>query len=329
MNISERTKKLLTLSRLKGVGAVTLRKLIANSNVLEDKIEEIVKSSFKPLKLNNSDIASALEFAESQAQKAIELGHKITSYGEPDYPELLYGLDDYPPILFIAGNVKAMSKKAITVIGTRQPTEDGSVIAKRVTSWFCDRGWNIVSGLAIGIDQIAHETSLAHNSQTVAVLAHGLEKIYPKKNTELAEKILKEGGTWVSEYSYGTNVNPARLVQRDKIQAALGAGVMLVQSGLEGGSLHASRHILKYKRPLIVVGQSKNDWLLSSEKAQANFLLLGNNEEKIAKLLKLRTLRDSVIIKLHSKLQYSQAERGLESILPSSNKEEAQGLLLD
>lgn len=297
------TFKLLCLSSLKGIGQQTLSRLL-NKDILNLQLEEIlkvanVKNIYSAINLDN-----AKSFAEYQVEEAAKRGHFIISPMDDVYPDILRSLDVSPAILFIAGSIEAVNSKCIAVIGTREPTVHGIEIAKRITTWFCQQGLSILSGLAIGVDTVAHESTLAIKGRTIAVLAHGLDSIYPAKNKHLADEIIKAGGALVSEYPYGVTVRGAQLVQRDKVQAALSAAVILIQSDLKGGSLHASREAIKVGRHLIVAGQSMTDLKNSEPKAQANQLLLNGGTEDIRKLMKCTADDISRIIYLKSKSDY-------------------------
>ena len=245
--ISEATYKLLLASKLKGVGRQTLRKLSKTRLFFElepkqwaDDFPEL--RSCTPESISYQLAVASVEKDMAASQTA---GGKILSWWDPGYPQLLRDVPDNPVLLYVLGDVHHFSKKAIAVVGTRKPTEHGRKIASRVTSHFASRGWQIVSGLAIGVDTVAHETALEVGSSTIAVLAHGLDSLYPKQNRRLADRIVDKGGLLISEYAYGVSGFPGNFVERDRIQAALACGVIMVQSDETGGSWHASRAALR------------------------------------------------------------------------------------
>ena len=212
------------------------------------------------------------------------------------------------------------------MIGTREPTESGVEIAKRLTSWLVNEGFCIVSGLAKGIDTVAHETAIESRGNTVAVLAHGLDRVYPAQNRALLEDITKRFGCAISEYGYGTTVRGQFLVQRDYIQAGVSQGVVLVQSDLTGGSLHASRKILSYNRALFVAGQSKSDIASGKPKIMANMLLLSSDEAEIKKILKVKSYPNELLFKLQSKDDYGAAIKLLREKSACGIANETRGL---
>ncbi|EGR1859445.1 DNA-protecting protein DprA [Vibrio cholerae] len=283
--ISKNTESLLAYRYLKGIGKKNLNALA----IAAEKSGGSVQDCFQHCKLNvfsTEEIEAALNKAKMQIETAELLGHMIISRLDSEYPNSLKVVDDAPPILFCAGNLELLTKDIITIIGTRSPTEHGISIADRVTKWFSENGWVIASGLAKGIDTVAHESCLEADGKTISILAHGLEKVYPAQNKNLAKRIIQQDGLLVTEYSYNSYVGKSNFIERDRIQAALAKAVILVQSDLVGGSLHASRAILDYQRYLIVLGQSTRDISNGEDKISANMLLINGKKNEKAKLLK-------------------------------------------
>jgi DNA processing protein len=181
---------------------------------------------------------------------ASALATRILSPFDTEYPKLLRQVPDRPAVLYVRGDLRALQRPSVAIIGTRQPTSAGREMARRIAEYFGTNGWNVVSGLAIGCDTAAHEGALQGQGVTTAVLASGVDQIVPVQNTDLARRILEGGGALVGEYAFGAPATAGQFVQRDRIQAALAAGVVVVQTDLEGGSLHACRAIIRYGRLL-------------------------------------------------------------------------------
>ncbi|WP_081304756.1 DNA-processing protein DprA [Aeromonas hydrophila] len=300
-SISQETLMLLMLSSIKGVGDKKLLSFLSIPNFKEFSFDEIF---FKFLKGNKSEISTvkptAMLYAEEQIAEAKKREHKIISIFDYCYPSQLKFSNDAPAILFVAGNINILNKKSVAVIGTRDPTEHGKIICERLTKSLIDNNWVVVSGLAKGIDSISHDTCVKHNGQTIAVMAQGLEKIYPAENRELAKKILDTGGALVSEYPYNSHTGRSNFVKRDATQAGLSSSVFLVQTGVNGGSLHASRAILKYGRPLVVVGQSKTDENTRPENAEGSFILLKGEYKDAVNILGFK-FDENLLIKMKDK----------------------------
>lgn len=299
--ITEQCRTLIALSYLKGVGSKSLLNLITNYQLLDIDLLELFKLTHKQFQSRHDDIKNVFKKADEQIHIAQEKNHSIICYADPEYPEYLKAVEDSPIFLFCAGNISLLKSPSVSIIGTREPTEHGLHIAEQVTKWSVKNNWTVTSGLAKGIDTQAHSKCIENLGHTIAVLAHGLEKIYPAENKELASKIIENNGLLISEYKYNSFVAKSNFINRDRIQAALSRAVILIQSGVTGGSLHASRSALKYNRYLVVTGQSKTDEANNIENIQANSILIkGSNIDK-AQLLKVKeTKLKNLIILYHS-----------------------------
>ncbi|WP_409421999.1 DNA-processing protein DprA [Pseudaeromonas sp. ZJS20] len=314
--ISQETFTLLMLSKIKGVGTKKLLSLFSMPNMGELVFEDLARNLTKDNRNGSKAIKEeSLHFAETQVAEAKNRNHRIISIFDHEYPSHLKLLPDAPPILFVAGDIELLNKKTVAVIGTRDPTEHGKIICERLTKWLVENNWIIVSGLAKGIDSISHKTCIENQGRTVAVLAHGLEKIYPSENRNLADAILASGGAILSEYPYNSFTGKSNFVKRDSTQAGLSSCVFLVQTGVNGGSLHASRAILKYGRPLVVVGQSKTDESKRPENAEGNLILLNGSYNDVVNIIGFN-YKESLFLKMKNKDDFSKIN---ESIMCFSN----------
>ena len=142
-------------------------------------------------------------------------------------------------------------------------------------------GYNIVSGLALGCDSAGHRGALKYqDGKTTAFLAHGLDTVYPPENERLAEEIVERGGLLMSEYPVGDTVNRYFLVARDRLQAALSAATIVIQTGLHGGTNHAANTTLISGKPLFCVKYG-NESLMHSEKVEGNIALVSKGAQFI------------------------------------------------
>jgi DNA processing protein len=332
--ISPATRFLLTLSMLKGVGPASLRKVAAIPNFLGEKPATLGRQV--------SQIARSLEVADAwylaceKAERQIEAAEmaraRIISAADPEYPRRLAATKDDPFILYIKGKLAPDGNHSVAIIGTRQPTTHGIQIAQRVSKFFAEKGSSIISGLALGCDAIAHETVLQCGGHTVAVLAHGLQTISPSKHKELAERILESGGALVSEYPFGQSAQAQQFVKRDKTQAGLADGVVMIQSDLKGGSLHASRATLEYDRWLAVPYPTDRDRANDEPKIQANLLIADGKPGPKTDLLRCDEFALSRIVVLRSKEDYQQlleadpaSTASVESVLGNDEETFVQG----
>lgn len=304
--ISAVTTKVLALSMLPGIGPATLRKIASSNAFLSASVESIGASVPAVGRALSAPQAwtKALDMVERQIEAAARYEARIISALDPEYPSLLKATKDDPFILFVRGRLSATPEKSVAIIGTRQPTKHGELITKRVTEFFIEQRWSVVSGLALGCDGLAHRAALDAKGHTVAVMAHGLQTVAPSQHRELADEILAGGGALVSEYRFGQGALPMQFVKRDRTQAGLAQGVVMIQSDIKGGSLHASRAALDYERWLAVPFPTDADQASNEPKIQANLLiaddcadiergmLLKCNQSRLSRIIILRTRDD-------------------------------------
>lgn len=309
--ISAATYKLLIASKVKGVGKHTLIELARERLIfeLEPHHWHLDIPQLRSLEPSSPEYSKAMAQADKDVRSAERQGGTVLSVRDAAYPELLLQVNDRPAILYVRGSPNTFSRKALAIIGTREPTKHGELTGHRITSYFAQKGWQIVSGLAIGLDTVAHEAALLSHGSTVAVLAHGLEQVYPKQNANLAQRILDGGGLLVSEYPYGTPIYPAHFIERDRIQAALSKAVIMVQTGESGGSWHASRAALRFGRRLAVPEPTSVDAAKSEPKVQGNVALATGTASSKMALLKCENSDLSRLTILRSRDDYPKFER--------------------
>ncbi len=206
-----------------------------------------------------------IEDAESQ-------GVKIISSDESRFPFQVRSIPDPPVVLYVKGELNALAHPALAVVGTRNPTSFGAAAAERLGANLGAKGFVVVSGLALGCDTAAHEGCLQARGITVAVLAHGVDYVYPAKNRKLANSIVDNGGALVSEYAPGTKPRPNYFVERDRLQSALSLGVIIVETDLEGGTMHTAGFAVKQKRQLACLVHPPK--IAATEKARGNQKLI-------------------------------------------------------
>lgn len=168
-----------------------------------------------------------------------EKGIAVVPIGDPNYPTLLKLVLDPPPVLYIKGDLSAVTRTdSVAIIGTRQATMSGCNVARQIARNLAQSGYVIVSGLAKGIDTAAHVGALDSEGRTVAVLGNAIDKIYPAENKPLVERILACRGAVLSELAIGEASFRASFVKRDRIQSGLSLAVIPVQTDTDGGTMH-------------------------------------------------------------------------------------------
>lgn len=192
--------------------------------------------------------------ARRHLEKGATIGIKALPISSLDYPAMLRGIADAPPVIYVRGSMEALQKlPGVSVVGTRKASPHGLLIAARIAEYLSQQGWVVVSGLAMGIDASAHEGALLGGTPTIAVLAHGLEKAQPTINQPLAQRILEAGGAWVSEHPVGTKALPANFVLRNRIQVGLSCASVIVEGEEKSGSKTQADFCLRNKRLLFAV----------------------------------------------------------------------------
>jgi DNA processing protein len=201
--------------------------------------------------------------AEAEWERVWAQGATVVSFGCKEYPERLKEIYDPPPVLWVRGDVRQLSRPAIAIVGTRHPTLYGSGIAEMLARDLAARRLLIVSGMARGIDTCAHKGALAARTPTVAVWGTGIDVVYPKENKKLAEEILAMGGAIVSEVPMGTFPAPQNFPRRNRILSGLSVAVLVVEASENSGTRVTARCAADQNRDLFAVPgnvTSKSSW---------------------------------------------------------------------
>lgn len=191
--------------------------------------------------------------AEEEWAHVAAQGATVVSYTCEEYPERLREIYDPPPVLWVRGDVKLLSRPSIAVVGTRHPTPYGTGIAEMLSRDLAARRLLIVSGMARGIDSCAHKGALAARMPTVAVWGTGIDVVYPKENKKLTEEILATGGAIVSEVPMGTFPAPQNFPRRNRILSGLSVAVLVVEAGENSGTRVTARCAAEQNRDLFAV----------------------------------------------------------------------------
>lgn len=176
-------------------------------------------------------------------------------FSDKKYPKLLRQLPDPPPQLYYRGDLEILNNICLAVVGSRKYSEIGKRSCQKIVGPLAKNGIVIISGLAIGIDSIAHQTTLENGGKTVAVLGTGLNDnvIYPKQNIHLLEKIIDNGGLVLTEYPPESRATRYSFPQRNRIIAGLSIGTLVVEADIKSGSLITASCALDYNRDVFAV----------------------------------------------------------------------------
>src|SRR6202051_369405 len=204
-----------------------------------------------------------MELAQDEMGRVAAAGVSVVCMDDSTYPAQLKQIYDPPLDLYVRGNVEAIAQPGSAVVGTRHPTPYGLGMAERLACDLANRGLVIFSGLARGVDTAAHRGAISGKGKTVAVLGTGVDVMYPKENSRLAEQILSLGGALISEFSLGTFAAPQNFPIRNRIISGISFGVLVVEAAEYSGTRITARCALEQNREVFAVPgnvTNKNSW---------------------------------------------------------------------
>jgi len=213
------------LEKIEGIGSIRANSIknFNNFNFCEKEIKFIEKNNIQPIFISSEN-----------------------------YPKKLLHSADCPVLLYFKGTADLNKSKIISVVGTRNNSEYGKFVCQKLIRELKEYNIIVVSGLAYGIDTIAHQTSIQNNIPTIAVLAHGLDKIYPVSNTNLAKEIIEQGGL-LTEFHSGHQPDKQNFPKRNRITAGICDALIVIESGKKGGSLITAEIANSYNKDIFAV----------------------------------------------------------------------------
>lgn len=180
----------------------------------------------------------------------------IIEYFNEVYPEQLRKIKNPPSRLYAIGNVELLKEFGIAVVGSRKNTQYGERMCKTFVRDLVNYNINIISGLAEGIDSIAHITCLKNSGKTIAVLPSGIGNIYPAKHKELANEIIMNGGLILSEYEENIKADSEKFLERNRIVAGLAKGTLVIEGGIRSGTSVTARYTMEDENPVFCIPSS-------------------------------------------------------------------------
>lgn len=254
LNPSERLDW-LRLIRSENVGPVTFYQLLArfgSAGAALAALPDVARRGGRAKPLSICPRAAA----ERELQHLHDAGGRLIAWGEPDYPRALAATDDAPPLISVKGATHLLGGPAVAVVGARNASANGRRFARDIAVQLGRQGLLVVSGLARGIDAAAHEGGLG--TGTAAVLAGGIDKIYPEENRSLHERIAEQG-VLIAEMPVGTEPQARHFPRRNRIISGMSLGVLVVEAALRSGSLITARFALDQGREVFAVPGSPLD----------------------------------------------------------------------
>jgi len=309
-------KYLFYLTKVKNLGNVRIKNILAYCKDARksfelskremkriegiDKVtsEEIIKSR-KLLKEYEKEYESIIEEAEKK-------NIKIVSIEDDEYPSNLKKIFDAPVLLYYKGKLFKEDKYSLSIVGTRTPSEYGRNVCEKLTKEISELGIPVVSGLAKGIDSIAHRVALQNDNLTYAVLGSGVDVIYPKDNKRLYDSIVEKGAV-ISEFEIGADPDKVNFPRRNRIISGISVGTLIVESGLRGGSLITGSFALDQNKEVFSI-----PGYIYSKKSEGSNELIKNGQAKL--VTKVDDILDELSYKLKPILKKSETEKEQKQI---------------
>jgi DNA processing protein len=286
LNFEQLTDLFLLLS-VEGIGPGKFRNLLAKfrytKNILTAdyqsllNVEGISTNLAKRIRSASKNRDSSEKFTESELKKLEKLNGKLITIWDEDYPPILKKIYDPPILFYMLGDFSKNDQFSIAIVGTRQPTNYGKIQAEKIATDLSRQGISIISGMARGIDSIAHNAALKMGGRTIAVIGSGLDVIYPSENRTLFNKII-ETGAIISEFAFGTKPDAQNFPRRNRIISGLSLGVVVIETKATGGAMQTAAFALDQNREVFAlpgnvgVAQSEGTNLLI-QKSEAELII--------------------------------------------------------
>lgn len=249
----------LALSSFSGIGPLRFKSLFnyfgSAKRAWNANESELIKSGLGK-KLTDQFLSFRNKFAIDLCLSALDKkGIGLMTLLDKNYPRLLKEINDPPFVLYYLGDIGTINEfdKCIAVVGTRKMTSYGKEAAERVVSGLTNAGYTIVSGMAYGIDAVAHRIAIKTDGKTIAVFGGGVDHVYPVSNTTLYFQIVKKGGLVLSEYPPGFRPSKNTFPQRNRIISGLSLGVVVIEGAKRSGTLITARHAAEQGRDVFAV----------------------------------------------------------------------------
>lgn len=250
-------KAWIELWKVPRVGAKTYEKLLAAfgspSAVFDANSEALKHAGFSELLISNIQESKDTETAQADMSWLQEAdNHFVVTLDCEDYPKLLKQTSNPPPLLYVHGDLSVLNDPQLAIVGSRSPTQGGLSAAYDFSRYLGQTGLCITSGLALGIDGKAHQGALDAGGPTIAVIATGIDRVYPARHRELAHKIVQNGAI-VSEFPVGTQPKAENFPRRNRIISGLSYGTLVVEAALRSGSLITARLAMEQNREVFAI----------------------------------------------------------------------------
>ncbi len=255
-NVGDKIRYWIGFNRVSGIGPTRLRTLLDAFGNLETawhaSMEDLLAAGLGPKTVQTFVETRERLDLDQEIARIAALGIHVTTWQDEDYPVRLKDIHSPPPVLYVWGEIKPQDRWAAAVVGTRRATAYGKATAREVAGTLAASGVTVISGLARGIDSIAHQAALEAGGRTLAVLGSGLDLIYPPEHRKLAESIV-ENGAILSDYPLGTRPEPRNFPPRNRIISGLSLAVVVVEAGIGSGALITADFAVEQGREVFAV----------------------------------------------------------------------------
>ncbi len=257
-SVSAHDREMLALSLTPQLGPTRVRRLFQRiprtGDIFRAPLTELEAAGLPAVSAQSIALGNSLRLADEELKKLTNCpGVSLVTLGSEFYPAHLAEIYDPPLVLYVRGDPRILLATGIAIVGTRHPTPYGLGMAERLSRDLANCGLVIISGMARGIDSIAHKGAVAARGRTIAVFGTGVDVIYPRENHKLSEQILEFGGALVSEFPLATGPNPHNFPLRNRIISGLSHGVLVVEAGEYSGTRITSRCALEQCREVFAV----------------------------------------------------------------------------
>jgi DNA processing protein len=267
MGAAEEKIYAIALGLMPGIGSVNARQLISYCGgakaVFDKKPKQLERvpgiGAYVINVLKSNAITAYLKDAEAEYKFCQQHQIDIICYYDTHFPKRLHHCKDAPYLIYQKGNLDLNAAKVVSIVGTRNATNYGQMVTDSIVEALAPYEVIIVSGLAYGIDAIAHKKALEVKLPTVGVLAHGLDQVYPYAHRQLAEKIITENGALISEFRIQTKPDKQNFPSRNRIVAGMSDATIVIESPAKGGSLITADIAQSYNRDVFAVPGRIND----------------------------------------------------------------------
>lgn len=235
----------LALTLIKGLGPVTAKQVVSAfgdaSVVFRQKVDQLIRGA--GINQNRAQLIASFNdwnLIDRTIERVEKFGASLITFHDPSYPEGLKQIYDPPPVLFVKGELQSNDRFAVSIVGSRICTEYGKNVTQKMAASLCAKGFTIISGMARGIDTVAHISTLKAGGRTIAVLGSGIDVPYPSENLQLFRKI-PESGAVISEFPPGTRPLKDNFPKRNRLISAMSLGVLVVEASERSGALITAR----------------------------------------------------------------------------------------